>query len=303
MFARRHFFAIGDLEREELVAILDRSEVLRRLLPATNQLPRGTLVGLFFFQSSTRTRLGFRAAVARLGSTSIELDAMRTDSGMSEEEAPFDAFRSVAGYCDLIVLRHRNEEVFRQMLEVSPVPVINGGCGTRHHPTQSLIDLFFIRSRLGRLEDLRIGIAGDLAGSRAARSLVEALRFFRVRELRLMAPADRQLEPATLGGNLDEVARHLDNLDVRDLDILYMAGFPPGIGVNRANQSLRFRFRLTRELALQLPTSAPILCPLPRIDEIAADVDNLPQAAYFDQSQLGLFVRTAVLEHFVSPGS
>jgi aspartate carbamoyltransferase catalytic subunit len=219
---------------------------------------------------------------------------------MSEGEAPIDAFRSVAGYCDAVVLRHRDEEAFRTILAVSPVPVINGGCGTTHHPTQSLIDLFYIRARLGQLDDLRIGLVGDLASSRAARSLVAALRYFRVRELRLMAPADRQLEPSALGTDLAGCTHFLDSLDLQGLNVLYMTGFPRGIGAHQAPRSLRWKLRLTKKLAQKLPSSALILCPLPRIDEIARDVDDLPQAEYFEQSHCGLFVRMALIERYAT---
>jgi aspartate carbamoyltransferase catalytic subunit len=295
----RHLLTVGDLGLEELTEILDRSEEHRKLYPAAPRLPRGMVFGLFFFQPSTRTRLGFQAAAGHLGATPVELSETRHEPGMSEGEDLLDAFRSVAGYCNAIVLRHRDEETFHRMLEASPSPVINGGCGTLHHPSQALIDLFYIRARLGRLDGLRIGIAGDLAGSRSARSLVAALRLLPVRELRIMAPADRQLEASVIGDDLAQCLTRSESLVPRGLDILYMAGFPAGVGADEAPASLRWRFRLTRELAQTLPPSALILSPLPRIDEIARDVDDLPQAAYFDQSRCGLFVRMALLERAV----
>jgi len=282
-----HLCSIADLNREEILDILDRSRAFRKA---------DCVLGLFFFQSSTRTRLGFHAAAARLGAAVITLGEMRYEDGMTQAEAPYDAFRSVASYCDLIVLRHQEEDEFRRMVAVSPAPVINGGCGTRHHPTQALTDLFHIRSRLGRLEFLRVGIAGDLSNSRAARSLLESMMHFKVSEVRLMCPPERQVVLPNLDAYPAEQVRQLDYLDLTGLDVLYMAGYPEGSGPERSLREERWRFRLTRERAQELPEAALILDPLPRIDEIEPEIDSLPQATYFNQSQDGLFVRMAVLE-------
>jgi len=156
----RHFNTIADLDRHEILRILDRSDVHLRKGNRTQLSLTGYVAGLFFFQSSTRTRLGFHAAAARLGATALPLGSMRHDPGMSQAESTLDAFRSVAAYCDVIVLRHLDEKEHRQMVAEAPVPVINAGCGTRHHPSQALLDLFYVRSRFGRLDGLRWGIAG-----------------------------------------------------------------------------------------------------------------------------------------------
>lgn len=292
----KHLETIAEFDRRQILEILDRSELHRRNRGPTATPLAGRVVGLFFFQASTRTRLGFHAAAARLGATALALDTMRCERGMSRAESPLDAFRSVASYCDLIVLRHHDEHELRRMIAEAPVPVINAGSGIRHHPTQTLVDLFHVRSRLGRLDGLRWGIAGDLLHSRAARSLLDALAHFPPSELRLMSPEDRALPPGELRHLHRTPIRRVDALELSSLDVLYMAGYPEGVEPDRASPAERRRFRLTSESTRELPAAALILDPLPRIDEIDAAVDPLPQAEYFDQSRNGLFVRITVLE-------
>jgi aspartate carbamoyltransferase catalytic subunit len=294
-----HLFSISDLGQAEILAILDRADSLRD--SGFHDPPcQRKILGLFFFQASTRTRFGFHAAIARLGGTAIELTETKYQAGMGRPESLGDMMRSISSYCDAIVLRHDSVAAFREAMAVSDVPVINGGCGLEHHPTQALIDLFAIRRRFGRLKGLRVGLAGDLARSRAARSLVEALACFSQEELRLMAPEGRELPDSLLAGWDVARIRRSGEMDFGDLDILYMAGLPEGTGPGRLTEKERQRFRLTRERAETLPASALVLNPLPRIDEIDPGMDALPVAGYFDQSREAIFVRCAVLEEVLS---
>jgi aspartate carbamoyltransferase catalytic subunit len=297
-----HLLSIADLGRAGILAVFDRAEELR-LQPLRGGIFPGRILGLVFFQPSTRTRVGFHAAMARLGGTAIEVTETKAQPGMSQPESLVDTIRSISGWCDALVLRHHSSEELQAAAEASDAPVINGGSGCEHHPTQALLDLFAIRRRFGRLEDLRIGIAGDLGSSRAARSLVEALAHFSPRELRLMAPLGRELPGSVLAG-LDGAridVRH--DLAVEDLDILYMAGLPEGVGDGRLDEVIRGRFRLTRARAEALDPGALVLDPLPRIDEIEPEVDALPAAGYFAQSREALFVRCAVLERVLAAES
>lgn len=294
-----NLLSIADLGRDGILEILGRAEELRLEAPRGGVFP-GRILGLVFLQPSTRTRVGFHAAMARLGGTAIEITETKVQPGMSQPESLVDTIRSISGWCDALVLRHPSPEEFQAAVESSNVPVINGGSGCEHHPTQALLDLFAICRRFGRLEDLRIGIAGDLGGSRAARSLVEALAHFSPRELRLMSPPGRELPGSVLAGfdgaRID--VRH--DLAVEGLDILYMAGLPQGVGDARLDEVVRVRFRLTRARADALDPGALILDPLPRIDEIEPEVDALPAAGYFAQSREALFVRCAVLERVLA---
>ncbi|HEX4959362.1 MAG TPA: aspartate carbamoyltransferase [Thermoanaerobaculia bacterium] len=294
-----HLFSIAGLGREGVLAILDRAELLRTS-SFRGVSCQGRILGLFFFQPSARTRFGFHAAMARLGGTAIELTETKFQAGMSRPESLPDVMRSVSGYCDALVLRHESAATFREAMESSSVPVINGGCGVEHHPTQALIDLFAIRRRFGRLDGLRIGLAGNLADSRSARSFLQGLAYFPWRELRLISPPGKEF-PISLLAGLPTSEVHLRNeLDVEGLDVLYMTGLPEGTGPGRIEEEARERFRLTRERAENLPASSLVLNPLPRIDEIAPEIDSLPIAGYFQQSQEAIFVRCAVLERVLA---
>jgi aspartate carbamoyltransferase catalytic subunit len=286
----RHLLAIEDLGREGILALLDRAEELQGK-PLSRSIFAGVTLGLLFFQTSTRTRFGFHAAMTRLGGTAIELNETRYQAGMSRGESVSDTLRCISAYCDGVVLRHPSVVEFQEAAAVSSVPIINGGSGIEHHPTQTLIDLFAIRRRFGHLEGLRIGVVGDLIGSRSARSLVASLAYFPPAELRLMAPESRQLPCTFLEALSTGCVTKTESLNVAGLDAIYMAGFPEAAGPVEE----RSRYRLTKESARSLDTAAIVLSPLPRIDEIDPAVDHLPQAGYFAQSEQGLLVRIALL--------
>ena len=222
---------------------------------------------------------------------------------MSSPESLADTVRSVCSYFDMLIVRHRDAKAVEGVFEVATVPVINAGAGNLSHPTQALIDLYAIRRGLGSLDGLRIGIAGDLVNSRAARSLVTALSFFNLVECRLIAPTGREL-PDTLLDSINAAQIQIDErLNVRGLDVLYMAGCPRGTGANTLEDGIRERIALTPDILAEMRKDGIVLCPLPRVDEISRSVDQFPQAQYFRQSADGLFVRMAVLEHMFSEGS
>ncbi len=295
----RHFVTIDQLGRREILTLLDRAEELEADPASVRSSHAGRILGLLFFQPSTRTRFGFHAAMARLGGTAIALDHPKFEAAMTRPESLADTARCLSAYCDAIVLRHADAVEFAEGLAASSVPVINGGSGTTDHPTQALIDLFAIRRHFGRLEGLSIGFVGNLKTSRSARSLIRALAHFPPRKLRLLAPAHCQPEPDLLSAVTPPATQEVcENLVLEGLDVLYMAGFPQGVHGDGA-APLRESLRLTATAAAALPARALILDALPRIDEIDPAVDAQPQAGYFEQSAHALAVRMAVLERFV----
>ena len=217
----RHLGSIDDLSTEEILALLDRAEQLRQ--GATGEWRPGRVLTLAFFESSTRTRVGFASAGARLGFVPIDLNAPRHSAGMSAQESLSDTIRVVSAYSDLLVLRHPSRSAWETAMEVAQCPMINGGCGAGEHPSQALIDLFAIRRAFGRLSGLRVGIVGDIAGSRAVHSFVRGLQRFGQAELRLMGPESR-LGDARFAG-----ASYGTALDLEGLDVVYMAGLPAGV--------------------------------------------------------------------------
>jgi aspartate carbamoyltransferase catalytic subunit len=293
----RHLGSIDDLMTDEVIAILDRAEELRTGAPPRSHV--GQVLTLAFFQSSTRTRIGFASAGIRLGFGAVDLWADRYEASMSSPESLSDTIRVVSAYSDVMVLRHSLADAWATAIAVARCPVINGGNGFGEHPTQALVDLFAIRRAMGRLEGLAVGIVGDVRGSRSAHSLLKGLARFGPQEIRLMGPesmVDSTAADAWAAGlpRGQVTVRH--DLHLRDLEIVYVAGLPEGPGARRLDAAARARFALTRELLCDLPETVAVLCPLPRIDEIATEVDEDRRARYFDQSDDALWVRMAVLE-------
>lgn len=291
----KHILRIGDLAKEEILAILERAEELRN--GAKPRIFPRKVLGLLFFQPSTRTRFGLAAAVARLGGSSICLDKAKFQTGMAEAESFEDTLRSISGYCDAFALRHEDEDsIDRAAVIFESAPLINAGNGNDEHPTQALIDLFAIQRWHGHLDGLRIGIVGDLSGSRACHSLIASIWCFAPQEVRLMKPRDVELPSKFLASSSLGLIRTSPDLAFENLDVLYFAGFPKGTGRDAHQELSRLQFRLSEEHLALVPPNCVILSPLPRIDEIDPVVDRTPNARYFQQSMEGLFVRIATIE-------
>lgn len=292
----RHLLAVGALSKSEIVALLDRADALRASAPPAPARP--PIVGLLFDQASYRTQLSFAVAAARLGGCSVQVEPHRFTEDMSAPESFSDRVRVASGQVDVLVTRTPAALNAALVGAVARCPVINAGDGRHEHPTQALCDLFAIRMAHGRLTGLRVGLCGDLT-TRVSHSLLAALAQFHPTELRLMSPVSRSLDVDS--GNLAATATRRDELDASGLDVLYMAGLAPGTGPDRLAAEQRARFILDERALDRLPTHGVVLCPLPRIDEIAPCVDADPRAAYFAQCDDGLWVRMAVLEAIVRP--
>ena len=293
----RHLLSIAALGPESSEAILQRAAELAEA-GTEESASRNFTLGLLFFQPSTRTRIGFTIAATRLGGAAVVVEGTKHQAGMYAPESISDTARVLGGYCDALVMRHSDLEAVEEAANASPVPLICGGAGQLHHPTQTLIDLFAIRRRLGKLHSLRIGIAGDILTSRTGHSLLTALAWYSPTEVRLIAPPERGPRGRLLESFGPEVVTwRQERLAVEGLDVLYMAGMPPGVGPDRLPEEVCARFRLTAKITAKLPDRAIVLCALPRTGDIDPEVDVDPRAWYFRQSDDGLFVRMAVLEH------
>jgi Aspartate carbamoyltransferase, catalytic chain len=258
------------------------------------------VIALAFFEPSLRTRVGFEVAALRLGAAPVTIAEPRYTPAMSRPESLRDEIRVLGEYCDAICVRHPDATALQGAAESVDAPLVNCGSGTSEHPTQALIDVFAIHRIRGTVDGLRIAIVGDLQHMRAAHSLLITLACFTDVAVRCISPPSLSM-PAELvthfsassPGTIEESS--VLNLD--DIDIVYVAGLPPHAGSSSLGSDLRADFALTSERALHLDEHVRILCPLPRIDEIAPEVDELPGAAYFQQSALGLPMRMAILQY------
>ena len=298
MLSHRHVISMQDFSREEIDYVLDLAEGFVELAKrgGGTQL-RDKIVATLFYEPSTRTRLSFEAAVKRLGGEAMNFGSLDATS-VAKGETLTDTVRIVESYCDAIVLRHPKEGAARLASEVVSVPVINGGDGAGQHPTQTLQDLFTIR-RESRLGGITVALAGDLRYGRTAHSLAYALALYDVNMV--------FVSPKTLGMPA-HVLRHLEERGVRfeerrslneivgDVDVIYMTRiqrerFPDP----REYQQVAGTYRLDMEALRQAREGLIVMHPLPRVDEIAAEVDASPHAKYFVQSFYGVPIRMALL--------
>ena len=284
---------------EELLASTD--EMARRLLAARPPLLPGRVMATLFYEPSTRTRLSFESAMLRLGGQVVSTENARDFSSAIKGETLEDTVRIVGGYSDCIVLRHPEEGAAARAAAVSTVPVINAGDGRGEHPTQALLDLYTIRAELGRLEGLRVVMAGDLANGRTVHSLIRLLSQYRGLKVTLAGPEQLRLPAPTVQALRDSGAevREAESLleAVVGADVVYQTR----IQAERLSEPLEeagrdaARFRVTKEVMAALPQGAVVMHPLPRVGEIDPEVDSDPRAAYFRQARNGVPVRMALL--------
>jgi aspartate carbamoyltransferase catalytic subunit len=292
-----HIISIHDLERSEIDSILDEAATIQALQYNDTAL-KGKILALLFFEPSTRTRMSFDAAMARLGGTSIGIDSVEASS-MAKGETLADTVRVVSGYADAIVLRHPKEGAARLASEFSTVPVINAGDGAGQHPSQTLLDLYTIRQSMP-LDDIQVGLLGDLRYGRTAHSLAHALSLYGV-TIHTISPKGLELPSAILeeltraGTKVvehDDVSGIISSLDVLYVTRIQRERFPDSASYFQVASS----YRITPELLSGVKQRLIVLHPLPRLDEIDPRVDLLPHARYFEQSRNGIPVRMAMLQ-------
>ena len=288
---------IADLEKEKILSLL-ASAARFEAMPNRKTLD-GKVVATLFFEPSTRTRLSFETAANRLGARVIGFSDAATSSS-SKGESLKDTIMMVSNYADIIIMRHHLEGAARYASEVSPVPIINAGDGANQHPSQTMLDLYSIQKTQGTLEGLDICLVGDLKYGRTVHSLIMAMRHFRphfhfVAPPELAMPEEYKLYCRQNGISYEEHTE-FDASVINNTDILYMTR------VQRERFTDLMEYERVKNVyilrASMLTSTRPtmkILHPLPRVNEIANDVDACPQAYYFQQAKNGLFVREALI--------
>lgn len=296
----RHVISVHDLPAEEIVDVLDRAEDMLATArgEATMDLLKGKVLACIFFEPSTRTRLSFETAMNRLGGGVIGFAGTEATSVVKGETLA-DTIRMVSGYADAVVLRHPREGAAKLATEFSSVPIINAGDGAGQHPTQTLLDLFTIRTEKKRLENLNITMVGDLRYGRTVHSLSIALSKFG-NTINLVSPEGLEM-PEEVVGYLSDTgmlgkACHSPEEVIADTDILYVTRiqkerFPDLVEYEKVAGI----YRVDPQLVSRGPEDMIIMHPLPRVKEITPEVDALPQAKYFVQAFNGVPVRMALL--------
>jgi len=297
----RHLTGPQALDRALIEQLLERAAGFERGTQLEAAPLSGRLLATVFYEPSTRTRFSFEAAMHRLGGQVLSAENATRASSAAKGESLEDAIRVIGGYVDGIVLRHPDVGAADRAARVAPVPVINAGDGPGEHPTQALLDLFTIKKELGRLDHLRVGLAGDLRNGRTVRSMAVLLSRFPGNELVLISPPALRMGEDVIGSlkQAQQSMRATTDLGgaIAELDVLYQTR----IQAERFESSedyerLRGVYILTPELMRRLPERAIVMHPLPRLEEIDPQVDSDPRAAYFRQARNGLWVRMAVLD-------
>lgn len=298
-FLNRDIISITDFDRNDFDKLFSVVEKIIENNISKIDLLNGKIMASAFFEPSTRTRLSFETAMKRLGGDVITLVGEEAIS-IKKGESFIDTIRMLDAYSDVIVIRHRYEGAAKLAAEIAESPVINGGDGKQHHPTQAFIDLFTVKKLKGRIDGLTYGVLGDLKYARTANSFLLGLTKFKPKKVYLISPEILRIRPWTrdqlIKSNIDfeEVNNVLDVID--ELDILYVTRiqkerFPDPMEYERVKGS----YKLTVESLREAKPDLKILHPLPKVDEIDPKVDETEYAAYFKQAKYGVPVRMALL--------
>ena len=297
MTEKRSFVTIANLSREKLLYLISMAQEFEKR-PNRKRLD-GRVVATLFFEPSTRTRLSFETAANRLGARVIGFTDPKVTSSTKGETLK-DTIMMVSNYADVIVMRHYLEGAARYASEVSPVPVVNAGDGANQHPSQTMLDLYSIYKTQGTLDNLNIYLVGDLKYGRTVHSLLMAMRHFNptfhfIAPKELAMPEEYKLYCREHGIRFEE---HEDfNADViAGADILYMTR----VQRERFTDLMEYErvkdvYILRANMLHKAKDNMKILHPLPRVNEIAYDVDNDPHAYYFEQARNGLYARQAII--------
>ena len=297
----RHLMSPLDLSKEELDDLLTLASDIEKNPKKYAHVCDDKRLATCFYEPSTRTRLSFEAAMMNLGGKVLGFSSAGSSSA-AKGESVADTIRVVSCYADICAMRHPKEGAPLVASMASSIPVINAGDGGHQHPTQTLTDLLTIRSLKGRLDNLTIGLCGDLKFGRTVHSLIEALvlRYSNVKFV-LISPEElrvpRYIREDILEKNnveFEEVERLEDALP--KLDILYMTRVQKERFFNEEDYVRMKDFYILDKQKMELaPKDMYILHPLPRVNEIAVEVDDDPRAAYFKQAQYGVYVRMALI--------
>lgn len=293
----RHLIEPRDFSVEELEDIFQLAEKIIEAPENYVDACRGKLLATLFYEPSTRTRFSFEAAMLRLGGSIIGFDDPNASSA-AKGETLSDTIRTICAYADAIVMRHPREGSAKLASESSDKPLINAGDGGHQHPTQTLTDLLTIRQEKGRLENLTIGLCGDLKFGRTIHSLIRAMdRYAGIRFI-FISPDELQL-PSYVKDEIENASfEETKNLEeaMGELDILYMSRVQRERFVSE-EEYLRLKdiYILDTAKMEKAKPDAMILHPLPRVNEISVEVDQDPRAKYFEQAHYGMIVRMALL--------
>lgn len=296
----RHLMSPLDFSVEELDQLLDLANDIEKHPEKYAHACDGKKLATLFYEPSTRTRLSFEAAMMNLGGNIFGFSSAQSSSA-AKGESVSDTIRMISCYADICAMRHPKEGAPMVASAVSSIPVINAGDGGHQHPTQTLTDLLTIRSLKGRLDNLTIGLCGDLKFGRTVHSLVRALARYQNITFIFISPEELKI-PSYIKEDVLEAQnipyREAERIEevMANLDILYMTRVQQERFFNEADYiRLKDFYILNNEKMKLAKEDMIVMHPLPRVNEISVEVDKDPRAAYFRQVQYGVYVRMALI--------
>lgn len=296
---QRNLLTVNDLSRQDILAIFKRVDELRKQ-QLIGKVDLSKMGALLFFEASTRTRIGFEAAAWRMGVKSVVIQETKLNNTMSRAESMRDTIRTLDPYVTFFCIRHPDENIFLEVVPFTIRPVVNCGNGYQEHPTQALIDAYTMWSKFGDIDELNITIIGELKYARAVHSLLLLLSKFSNVSVNEITPAELQVQAVyknvfEANGN---IYQRLSKPNWGKEQVVYVTGFPPKNPNGTFSQATRDKYKITLATIKQLSPTCIILNALPRIDEIDEEVDDTPNAYYFQQNEFGLYVRMAIIERY-----
>lgn len=302
-FTLKHVVESQQFDRELLTIVFKTADRMKADLAGDRRFRtflNDKIMASLFYEPSTRTRFSFESAMRRLGGSVITTENAREFSSAAKGESLSDSTKIMCGYADVIVMRHNEAGSASKAADISSIPIINAGDGAGQHPTQALLDVYTIADAFPDMSGLKIAMVGDLRYGRTVRSLSYLLSKYNDMEITFVSPPVCRME--------HDIKAYLDKYDVawyEETDLARVAKEADCIYMTRI-QKERFhsvddyleaasKYILSAELVSGMKSDAIIMHPLPRVDEIPEEVDNVPQARYFEQAQNGLYIRMALL--------
>ncbi len=303
IFRLKNIISIKDFEREDIEYIIDEASKLEDIAKSKeiSEELNGKILGLMFFEPSTRTRISFETAMKRLNGKCIGF-ASSGSSSVSKGESIADTAKMFEGYSDALVIRHELEGVSKFISDIVDVPVINAGDGAGQHPTQTLLDLYTIRNEIGSIDNLKIALVGDLKFGRTVHSLAQALSLFDNVKIYLVSPPElRMPQEVLLDINKTNVEyEEVENIEdiIDDVSVLYVTRIQKERFAD-INDYLEIKGAYIINEKMLKGKDLIVMHPLPRVDEIDTDVDNTRYNKYFTQAANAVPVRMAILKTLI----
>lgn len=303
MLKGKDLISIRDLEKGDVDLLLEHAKEMDEALKKGKSLNilKDKIVATVFFEPSTRTKMSFQTAAKRLGGQIINFTSVESSS-MKKGESLADTLRMIDRYSDIIVIRHPLEGSARYASEICEKPIINAGDGGNQHPTQTLLDLFAIKEMKGRIRGLEVHMVGDLKHARTMRSLLYGLAMYEAKIV-LVSPEGLEMDAKVIEEVRDRFNADISmqkELNLRSADVAYICRIQKERFADPYEaEMVQRKFRITTKALEEVKDDLIILHPLPKIDELAPEIDDTKYAKYFEQAYMGVPMRMAIMADMI----